>query len=267
MQLRIAKKEDIPKLYALWEEAFGDGKETIDLFFNTCFQMKNTLVAVCDGQVRSVVYLLRNTLQNGGKSFTASYVYAAATEKVYRGKGLMRALLTYTAETETARGTDFLYLVPASADLFAYYEKCGFYIAFRKQICIFPRAELRAFAKIAECTVPYIAWSREVLQFAKNLACNFGEHSIHGESGFALWAQTAACAEVSELYAADGKLSELLCGLLHSCAAHRFVLPLPCGTVHGDVALQTESTAMLKALSERAQAQNIQNAYIGLTLG
>ena len=75
MQLRVAQQKDIPKLYALWEEAFGDTKETVDLFFDTCFQMQNTLVAVCDGQVRSVVYLLRNVLQNGGKSFTASYIY------------------------------------------------------------------------------------------------------------------------------------------------------------------------------------------------
>lgn len=267
MQLRKAQQEDVPALYALWEEAFGDTKDTIDLFFNTCFQMQNTLVAVCDGQVRSVIYLLRNTLQNGGKSFTASYIYAAATEKAYRGKGLMRTLLEYTTETENARGTDFLYLVPANAHLFRYYEKCGFHIAFGKQICTFSREELRAFAEIAECTVPYIAWNRAALQFADRLAQHFGEYSIFGANGFAVWEQTGECAEVSELYAADGKLSELLCELLHSCAAHRFALPLPCGTVHDDTALQTENTAMLKALSERVQAQNIKNAYIGLTLG
>ncbi len=146
MQLRKARKGDVPALYTLWEAAFGDTKETVDLFFETCFQMQNTLVAVCDGQVRSVIYLLRNTLQNGADSFTASYIYAAATE--------------------TARGTDFLYLVPASAHLFQYYAHCGFQTAFKKQTCAFSRAELQTFAKNAECTVPYIAWSQEVLQFS-----------------------------------------------------------------------------------------------------
>lgn len=267
MQLRKAQQEDTSVLYALWEEAFGDTKETIDLFFDTCFQIQNTLVAVCDGQVRSVVYLLRNTLQNGGKSFTASYIYAAATEKAYRGKGLMRALLEYTTETENARGTDFLYLVPANAHLFRYYEKCGFHIAFGKQICTFSREELLEYANTETVTVPYVLWNADVLRFAERLACRFGEQYLRCENGFAVWEEAGEVAEITELCTASADVRNLLCELLHSCAAHRFALPLPCGTVHDDTALQTENTAMLKALSERAQAQTIKNAYIGLTLG
>lgn len=263
MQLRKAKPEDIPKLYSLWQAAFGDTKETVDLFFDTCFQMQNTLVAVCDGQVRSVVYLLRNALQSGGESFTASYVYAAATEKSYRGKGLMRTLLDYVAETETARGTDFLYLVPANAHLFRYYEKCGYHIAFGKRICTFSRAELQSYAKNLKSTVPYITWNRAVLQFAEKSAQQFGEYSVCGANGLAVWEQAGDCAEVSELYAADGRLSELLQELLQTCKAMQFTLPLPCTAATE----QCENTAMLKALSERAQAQNIKNAYVGLTLG
>lgn len=263
MQLRKAQQEDIPALYTLWEEAFGDTKETIDLFFDTCFQMQNTLVAVCDGQVRSVIYLLRNVLQNGGEAFSASYIYAAATEKTYRGKGLMHALLTFVAETETARGTDFLYLVPASAHLFRYYGKCGYHIAFGKQICTFSRVELQSFAEIVKSNVPYIAWNRAVLQFSKKLAQQFGDHCICNGNGLAVWTQTGDCLEVTELYAADGRLSELLQALLRACKAMQFTLPLPC-TAPTE---KCENTAMLKALSERAKAQNIQNAYIGLTLG
>lgn len=263
MQLRKAQQEDIPALYALWEEAFGDTKETIDLFFNVCFQMENTLVAVCDGRVRSVVYLLRNALQNGRERFFASYIYAAATEKSYRGRGLMRALLAYAAETETARGTDFLYLVPASAHLFQYYAHCGFHTAFTKLTCVFSRAELQIFAEKAECTVPYIAWNQDVLQFSEKLAQQFGEQSLSCKDGFVLWEQTGEKAEISALYAADGRISPLLCALLKICTAQRFTLPLPC-----TAATETcERTAMLQALSPRAKAQNIQNAYIGLTLG
>lgn len=263
MQLRKAQQEDVPALYTLWEEAFGDTKETIDLFFDTCFQMQNTLVAVCDGQVRSVVYLLRNALQNGGEAFTASYIYAAATEKTYRGKGLMHALLTFATETETARGTDFLYLVPANAHLFRYYGKCGYHIAFGKQIRTFSRAELQSFAETVKSTVPYIAWNRAVLQFSKKLAQQFGDPCICSGNGLAVWTQTGDCLEVTELYAADGRLSELIQELLRACKAIQFTLPLPC-TAPTE---KCENTAMLKALSERAKAQNIQNAYIGLTLG
>ncbi len=263
MQLRKARKGDVPALYTLWEAAFGDTKETVDLFFETCFQMQNTLVAVCDGQVRSVIYLLRNTLQNGADSFTASYIYAAATEEAYRGRGLMRAVLAYAAETETARGTDFLYLVPASAHLFQYYAHCGFQTAFKKQTCAFSRAELQTFAKNAECTVPYIAWNQAVLLFSEKLAQQFGAQSLSCKDGFVLWEQTGDEAEISALYAADGKLPPLLGALLKICTAQCFTLPLPCTAAAETCA----RTAMLQALSPRAKAQNIQNAYIGLTLG
>lgn len=263
MQLRKAQQEDIPALYALWQAAFGDEKETVDLFFDTCFQPQNTLVAVCDGRVRSVVYLLRNTLQNGKEQFTASYIYAAATEEDYRGRGLMRTLLEYTAETERARGTDFLYLVPASAHLFRYYEKCGFRTAFSKRICTFLRADLRVFAESASCTVPYIVWNGASLRFAAGLAQQFGECSLCDANGFAVWEQAGECAEVSALYAAGGRLSELLYTLLKACTAQRFTLPLPCTKK----AEPCENTAMLKALSERAKKQNIQSAFVGLTLG
>lgn len=267
MTLRTASQADIPVLYALWQEAFGDEKETIDLFFDTCFQPKNTLVAVCDSKVCSVVYLLENALQSSVERFSACYIYAAATAKAYRGQGMMHALLEFAAETAEMRGVDFLYLVPANAHLFQYYEKCGFHTAFQKQVYTISRAELYVYMKTAKTEVPYIVWDMSVLSFAEKLALAFGENYARCVNGFFLWEQTDECAKVSELCTADGKFSEILSTLLDSCAAKRFVLSLPCGMTFDGVVPRREKSAMLKALSKRAKTQEIQNAYIGMTLG
>ena len=101
------------------------------------------------------------------------------------------------------------------------------------------------------------------MQFSAKLAQQFGEQSLSCKDGFVLWEQTGEKAEISALYAADGKLSPLLGALLKICTAQCFTLSLPCTAATETCA----RTAMLQALSPRAKAQNIQNAYIGLTLG
>lgn len=263
MILRTANQADIPVLYSLWQEAFGDEKETIDLFFDTCFQPQNILVAVCGGRVRSVVYLLEATLINGEERFRAFYIYAAATEKSYRGQGLMRALLDFSAETAQTRGADYLYLVPASEPLFQYYEKCGFQTAFQKQLCTLTRAQLFEYAKCAKCEAPYVVLQEAALHFADKLAVRFGEGSICRENTFVSWVLTDGIAEVTALSDTNGTFSDALFALLDSCPAGQFTLPLPCGVS----AENAENTAMLKALSARAKTQDIQNAFVGMTLG
>ena len=72
MLLRTAKTEDKSVLYALWAQAFGDGKDTIDAFFHLCYVPENTLVAETDGQVRAALYLLENKMQVGENIYRAA---------------------------------------------------------------------------------------------------------------------------------------------------------------------------------------------------
>lgn len=43
MLLRTAKTEDKSALYALWAQAFGDGKDTIDAFFSPLLRARKYL--------------------------------------------------------------------------------------------------------------------------------------------------------------------------------------------------------------------------------
>ncbi len=285
MLLREAQPEDIPVLYALWQEAFGDETETIDLYFDTCFCTENTLVAVCDDRVRAVIYLLPNALQNGEKTFPAAYIYAAATEKAYRGRGLMGALLDFAAKTAEKRGMDFLYLVPASKSLFPYYGARGFKTAFSKKIYTFSSAVLQSccadraelLSDYAETRfsvreralqgVPHIIWQPQTLLFAKRLEEAFGVQSVYTENGFAVWETQGETADVLELCAVNDAMPQVLGALLKNCGASQLTLSVPPHLSFENAAYQTADTAMLMPLSESAKTASIQNAYIGITLG
>ncbi len=283
MLLRCSKTTDRPALYALWQEAFGDTAETIDLFFDTCFCAENTLIAEMDGQPAAVLYLLENALQTDAGIFSAAYIYAAATAKQYRKNGLMSALLQYASTVAEKRGWDFLYLVPADGDLFHYYGNRGFETAFYKQKMPFSRAELENSAagvadKLPDTLetrfsvraralqrIPHIIWQVPVLDFSKRLEHAFGVQSVFCENGFAVWEQTEDSAEVTELCCTKEAFPQIVRLLLNASNAANFLLYSPVG-VFADTG-ETVPVGMLRPVSDRAKRQTIQNAYLGITLG
>ena len=118
------------ELRALWRDAFGDGDEYLDLFFSEYPAERFALAAVCDGKVAAALYLLPLTLICGERKYPAQYVYAVATDRQRRRRGLMRALLDKAAEEAGQSGIDALVTVPSNAGLFPYYAACGFETAF-----------------------------------------------------------------------------------------------------------------------------------------
>ena len=81
MELRTAQSRDIPALHALWHEAFGDDRAAIDAFFQTCYKPENTLIAAENGMPVSVLYWIEADYRSGGETFSARYIFAAATAK------------------------------------------------------------------------------------------------------------------------------------------------------------------------------------------
>lgn len=283
MTVRCSKPTDIPALYALWQEAFGDTTETIDLFFDTCFQPENTLVAEMDGKPVAVLYLLENVLQTENGCFSAAYIYAAATAKQYRQRGLMSALLQYAHHTAEEHEWDFLYLVPADENLFRYYGSRGFQTAFYKQKHQLSRSVLQALAAenadvlpdtpeirfsvraSALQAVPHIVWQMPVLDFSKRLEYAFDVQSVFCENGFAVWEQEQDFAEVTEFCCADGSFPKTARLLLNASDAADFVLYTPVGLFPDTN--ETIPVGMVKPVSARAKQNPVQNAYLGITLG
>ena len=112
----------IAELEKLWQEAFGDTQETLDKFFATGFS-PDRFHCICENG-RPVSALYRFDCEVSGKKF--AYLYAMATLKSHRGKGLARRLLAETHESLKAQGYAGAILVPGEPSLFDFYEKIGY---------------------------------------------------------------------------------------------------------------------------------------------
>ncbi len=115
------------QLKDLWQLAFGDSREFVDLFFATGFSEDRFHVLTENGQVTAALYWLDCSYQGQ----TQAYLYAVATHPDFRGRGLCRKLMEQTRDLLKARGYAAALLRPGEEGLRAMYEKMGY------QICSF----------------------------------------------------------------------------------------------------------------------------------
>ncbi len=114
----------IADLQKLWQEAFGDSKETVDAFFATGFSQDRCHYIVENNVPVSALYWFNCEL-SGCK---LAYIYAIATLKSHRGKGLARRLMEEAHQILKEQGYAGAILVPGERELFSYYEKLGYRI-------------------------------------------------------------------------------------------------------------------------------------------
>lgn len=113
---------DIPALRYLWTEAFGDGEAFLDLFFGTAFAPIRCR-CIKDGEHVAAALYWFDCLYEGDP---IAYIYAVATSKDYRGKGLCSSLMSDTHSHLSDRGYVGAILVPGEKGLFSMYEKMGY---------------------------------------------------------------------------------------------------------------------------------------------
>lgn len=128
----IPNEENKEKLIELWVNVFGDEREYIELLFpygNTVCDV----FAVFDGdKISSALYLLDCSLTFNGGQYNGKYLYAAATDDKYRGRGLIASLIDEAQLFCKNSGIDFISLVPANEGLYNYYERFGFVTAMHR---------------------------------------------------------------------------------------------------------------------------------------
>lgn len=112
----------IPQLRQLWKEAFGDTDTFLDYFYSTAFSPDRCLCAMLDGEVAAMAYWFHCE--------EYAYIYAVATAKRHRGKGISHALMARIHDILTQRGYDGCILVPGEESLRTFYrgmdyENCG----------------------------------------------------------------------------------------------------------------------------------------------
>lgn len=122
MIIDAPKTEHIQELRTLWKEAFGDSEAFLDEFFEKIFSVSHCRCVVENGRVVASLYLFDCEY----KKRKIAYLYAIATLKEYRGRGLCSMLMRDTHSHLKALGYSLAILVPASKELFSFYERMGY---------------------------------------------------------------------------------------------------------------------------------------------
>ena len=126
MQIK-ASDEYKDDLFLLWKEAFGDEDGYISLFFNSIYKKNTRIFASLDnGKIVSALYLIPSYISADGKAYEGFYLYAAATLKSHRGRGIMETLINEAKNYASENGKAFISLVPGEEYLYSYYKKFGF---------------------------------------------------------------------------------------------------------------------------------------------
>ena len=106
----------------LWQEAFGDSDEFLDMFSSVAYAPERSRTISVDGDLAAVLYWF--DCEYDGKKI--AYIYAVATAKAYRGRGLCHRLMTQAHQHLRDNGYVGAILVPGSKELFDLYADMGY---------------------------------------------------------------------------------------------------------------------------------------------
>lgn len=122
MNIDNPTQKHIPALKALWQEAFGDSEDFVNSFFETAFNRDRCFTVTDGAKALCALYIFDCFLERK----QIAYIYAVATSKAERGKGLAKELMRHTHERLKASGYEGAVLVPGEKSLFAFYESLGY---------------------------------------------------------------------------------------------------------------------------------------------
>lgn len=111
----------IAELKQLWQQAFREPMDSIDLFFRTGFSPERCLYTQKEGRTVCALYWFDCQWQQK----RLAYIYALATLESHRGQGLAGQLLARTHRHLARLGYHGVILKPTDG-LFPFYEKQGY---------------------------------------------------------------------------------------------------------------------------------------------
>lgn len=167
---RIAEKQDMPGIIALWQQAFGDTQQAVMDFFSA-FPTCISYVAEERGEILAMAHAVPQTLSPDTR---AVYVYAVATAKDHRGKGLCRKLMAFLEEDLKQKGFEAAVLTPANTGLFQFYKNLGYEVGFFRQHTPFSGGRpisLSEYVRRREALVsgPHMVCDENFLSYAQRL--------------------------------------------------------------------------------------------------
>lgn len=284
MIIRLSEKDDIKGIVSLWHEAFGDSEEEIMFFIDNKYIPENTVIAECDGEIASVLFLLEGEMSIKGIKYPSYYLYAACTSKKFRGRGIMSGLLDEAKKIAFLREYDFICLMPGEKSLFDFYEKHGYKTVFSKKIFtvnynnilkqnIFkiykksnlPCSEIRnqAFAEF-----DFFRWDEQSTEFAFEHTKLYNGNVFQNCNGYCLYTVDDGVVHVKEFAFTHLNLLEIAQFIMAENGAEAAVFNLPSEYKTEIGKYEIVPSAMMICVNERSAAvfESLKNAYLGLTL-
>lgn len=122
MNIDYPLQSQIQELRTLWQACFGDEDAFLDAFYAHGFAPDRCRCVTEDGKIVAALYWFDCSVN----AQPIAYLYAIATAKAERGRGLCRALMENTHNHLKYLGYAGAILVPAEEKLFGMYEKMGY---------------------------------------------------------------------------------------------------------------------------------------------
>ena len=277
--IRLSQKEDTPDITALWQEAFGDSEEDIRFFLNNKYIPENTVVFDDNGRIASVFFLLSGDMRIKGVDYPSYYLYAAATLKSYRGKGIMGQMLEFAKNLASGRGIEFICLRPADKSLFDFYEKHGYKTVFYSKKLSYKADQLflndtisdeppENLAQIRDNFLreyDYFRWSEDSIRFALDHNLYYGGINKYSCNGYSLYTIYGDNTYVKETTLTDAERLYISTNEVKDKSLYNVVfnLPVPHETDDSDCEIVPDGMAISCG---KTDVDIIKNGYLGLTL-
>lgn len=122
-RIRLLEREACLEAEALWREVFCEDTEAFtDYYFSHKAQQNRGLVLEGNDGIRAMLYLTPEHMRIGAYEAESAYVVGVATRGKYRHRGYMAALLTTAFQMLYGEGMPFLFLMPASPDIYTPFD-------------------------------------------------------------------------------------------------------------------------------------------------
>lgn len=123
----MTTKEQVKQL---WKKCFDDTKEFIEMYFRLRYTDDVNMVLRTEGRVISALQLIPYPMTFMGEVIPTAYISGACTDPDFRGKGVMKQLLSDSFLRMTQQKVPLSTLIPAEPWLFDYYKKAGYATVF-----------------------------------------------------------------------------------------------------------------------------------------
>lgn len=118
MKIRKLNQEEKQQTKPLYQRIFHEDSESFVDYYYSEKTKDNTIYIVEEEGIRSMLHLNPYMIRVNGKEEPAHYIVAVATEKDFRKRGYMTALLKTALRDMYAAGEPFTFLMPAAEEIY-----------------------------------------------------------------------------------------------------------------------------------------------------